>query len=395
MSELLESCYESMNQRNAPSAVDPCPNPTLGGYCYAAYALGGWYLEPAWIRLQRRLCEILESTDTCVYTPIPDPDGDQGRLHQTLLQYESFDTAPSLSKEHVAAAAATVRDILQKHAETMTIQYRGIVWTRTGLALAGYPTDPEGYKKLMQLREKIQMGLEAKGIPFTAPYHNDICHATLLRWRNTPSVAVQKALEKEVIRWSETVFGHIHIREWCIGKASWQMRHEQREDFYKIPLHSLIAHRGNLDGPKPREENNPMIVRQRLQQGFSVECDVWYKQGELWLGHDAPEYAIRWSDLLDPRLLIHAKDGPTLEYLLHRIGTEGVDMEVFYHTTEDYILTNKGRVIVYPGKALLKGSLCMMPERASYNAEEKKKAAWICSDSITSAFTDELVFSSI
>jgi hypothetical protein len=37
-------------------------------------------------------------------------------------------------------------------------------------------------------------------------------------------------------------------------------------------------------------------------------------------------------------------------------------------------------ILGYPGKPILPGSLCMMPERAKYSQEELEKAWWICSD---------------
>jgi hypothetical protein len=381
MCETLERIYNEMNQRNTPSVAPPICNPTLSGFCYAAYGLGDWYLKPSWIRLHERLrsfFDISKSDLVCLYKPQPEPE--EGHLHQTLLQYESFDTAMKLTSEQVSASAATVKDILETFGEAITIQYRGLVWTRTGLALAGYPYGPDDYGKLMKLRKQIQTALEGKGLPFTTPYDNDICHATLLRWEKIPDFALIEALEKETIRWSEAIFGEIRIGEWRIGKASWQMRDEQRQDLYSVSLHNFIAHRGNIEGVSSQSENDPTLLMYRLKQGISVECDVWYKDGQLWLGHDAPEYKTEWRDLIHPKRLIHAKDGATFEYLMTRIGKEGVSMEVFYHTTEDYVVTNLGRIIVYPGKPLLKGCICMMPERGNYTSTDVAKATWICSD---------------
>jgi hypothetical protein len=95
--------------------------------------------------------------------------------------------------------------------------------------------------------------------------------------------------------------------------------------------------------------------------------EKWYKISLEWLASDK-------------RRLVHAKDGKTFEYLLEEIGKRALDLHVFYHTEEDYVLTNKGLVICYPGKPLLQGSLCMMPERAAYSSDELQKIFSVCSD---------------
>ena len=60
--------------------------------------------------------------------------------------------------------------------------------------------------------------------------------------------------------------------------------------------------------------------------------------------------------------LIHAKDGYTFSKLLEYCRERGYDNEILYHTTEDYVLTTKRNIIVYPGKYIYNGNICMMPE---------------------------------
>ena len=38
----------------------------------------------------------------------------------------------------------------------------------------------------------------------------------------------------------------------------------------------IIAHRGNLNGPQPENENNPEYINSALELGFSAEIDVWW-----------------------------------------------------------------------------------------------------------------------
>ena len=130
-------------------------------------------------------------------------------------------------------------------------------------------------------------------------------------------------------------------------------------------------------------------------KGYYVECDVWLvNNNELWLGHDKPEHQIslEWLSLTHRRL-IHAKDGRTFSYLINKSGKAGLDLNIFYHTVENYALSTKGWIIVHPNSPLLEGSICMMPEMTNppYAVEERKKLFFLCSDSYgyTSYFSNK------
>lgn len=366
-----------MNQRNIYYRTPVRVNSDISaGRCYAAYALGDWYLQPSFLRMIQRIHAIVGSA-ACFYKP--DPKGTEGFLHQTLLQFIQFDN--DVEEKECVKSMECVSEILSRSQIAPWIQYKGLVWTPTGLALAGYSVEEE---KLLKLREMIQQGLETHEFPCSIPYKNDILHATVLRWVKEPDASILYKLEKEVERWSECTFGELRVREWRVGKGSWRMIDAEREDFFSVPVHTHICHRGNINGAIKEMENNFGVLLQRELQGHSVEVDVWYHENTLWLGHDKPDYKISWDWLISSkRRLIHAKDGNTFSYLLRESGKKAVDIHIFYHTEEDYILTNKGLVICYPGQPIVPGSLCMMPERVDYSKEELQEAFWICSDKPT------------
>ena len=244
--------------------------------------------------------------------------------------------------------------------------------------MAGYSLD-EG--RIERLRASLEETLKEKQLPCDIPFKYDILHSTVLRWVKQPTQKMLEELEHEVVRWSECVFGELRVREWRVGKASYRMREDEREDYFAIPVTQHICHRGNVAGPRKELENNLGVLIQRDIQGLATEVDVWYHEGNLWLGHDRPDYKISLEWLAaSRRRLIHAKDGRTFAYLLEEAGKRALDLHIFYHTDEDYVLTNKGLVICYPGQPLLPGSLCMMPERASYTVEDLQNAAVVCSD---------------
>jgi hypothetical protein len=372
----MEQIYEQMNNKNIWYNKPPIVNTNIGsGHCAAAYSLGDWYLQPSFQRMVQRLKALIQEK-ACFYNA--NPTQSEGLLHQTLLQFVKFDTYPH-AEELVVKAMELVSEVIAKSNLALWITYKGLVWTPTGLALAGYCDDEA---TVMKVREEIEAALKSHNLPCDIPYKNDILHVTLLRWTSEPGKLILLKLEKEVERWSECVFGELRIKQWTVGKGSWRMKEDEREDYFAVPVYQHVCHRGNLYGPVKEMENNFGILLQRSIQGYHVEVDVWYHEHTLWLGHDKPEYKITLEWLTkSKRRLIHAKDGATFEYLLLESGRLALDLHVFYHTDEDYVLTNKGLVICYPGKPLLNGSLCMMPERAIYRQEELQKCFSICTDS--------------
>jgi hypothetical protein len=110
----------------------------------------------------------------------------------------------------------------------------------------------------------------------------------------------------------------------------------------------IISHRGNLTGSKPECENNPTYIQQALDLGFDVEVDVWYVDGEFFLGHDAPTYHVE-KDWFDHKFLwCHAKNQEALEQLWSMnllLGT----INYFWHENDRMTLTSQGIPWLFPG----------------------------------------------
>ena len=135
----------------------------------------------------------------------------------------------------------------------------------------------------------------------------------------------------------------------------------------------LIAHRGNISGPS-EYENHPNYIEETLELGYDCEVDVWYRNGEYWLGHDEPVYDIGKSFLRNNKLWCHAKNLEALDMMLKD------DIHCFWHQKDDVTLTSKNYICTYPKKRLLKGAACVMPE-LGYEGNIKECFA-ICSDYI-------------
>lgn len=147
-----------------------------------------------------------------------------------------------------------------------------------------------------------------------------------------------------------------------------------------------IAHRGNLFGPSPLENTIPRI-RTCLHDGYDVEIDVHYVDGQFWLGHDEPKDIIDVKFMLEHRdkLWIHAKNKEALFQLQltndYNEYTKFQTLNYFWHNKDDYTLTSHRHIWAYPGSAVNNQTVVVMPEWYD-SSEDIKKAYAICSDYI-------------
>ncbi len=146
----------------------------------------------------------------------------------------------------------------------------------------------------------------------------------------------------------------------------------------------LIAHRGNIDGPNPLEENKPQYIENALSKGFHVEIDIRFDQYDkkLYLGHDEPQYMIDWFWLAKYKdfLWIHCKNIEALYEFSH--GTSGFNY--FWHQDDDFTLTSRNYIWTYPGKPYTPKSVIVMPEnsigRDKFDSLRVYNCFGICSD---------------
>ena len=137
----------------------------------------------------------------------------------------------------------------------------------------------------------------------------------------------------------------------------------------------FIAHRGNINEPNPQKENHPDYISEAIQLGYDVEIDVWLIDNKWYLGHDNPQYEIKYTFLLDFRFWLHAKNGDAFNELVNNDY-----VNTFWHTTEDWILTSKKYIWTHPNKKLFANSICVLPELGFIG--NIKECHGICSDYI-------------
>jgi hypothetical protein len=144
----------------------------------------------------------------------------------------------------------------------------------------------------------------------------------------------------------------------------------------------LISHRGNINKKNPSLENNPSYVDIALEMGFQVEIDVWFIEGEFFLGHDSAQYKINIEWILKRKsfLWVHCKNILAIEEF-NDISKNPSYSEInyFFHNTDDLTVTSKGFLWVYPGKQPVKNSIAVSPELFT---DDLNSCLGICSDFI-------------
>ena len=100
----------------------------------------------------------------------------------------------------------------------------------------------------------------------------------------------------------------------------------------------IISHRGNIRGAVPEKENRPSYIDCAIGNGFHVEIDVRSINGELWLGHDYPQYKIdhNWLDKRRHYLWLHCKN---LE-----AAKECWAYHSFCHSSDPFTYTSTGQI---------------------------------------------------
>lgn len=119
-----------------------------------------------------------------------------------------------------------------------------------------------------------------------------------------------------------------------------------------------ISHRGNLTGPDPKEENNPIYIKKALDQGLDVEIDIWLLNEKWLLGHDKPQYEINYSFFENSKIWCHAKNQNAFFEL-----NKNKNINCFWHDKDTYTLTSHGYIWCNINVPLIKNSICVIPEK--------------------------------
>lgn len=140
----------------------------------------------------------------------------------------------------------------------------------------------------------------------------------------------------------------------------------------------IISHRGNLTGPNPLRENSVDYIEEAISYGFDVEIDLWVEDGEIYLGHDDPQYFVTmgWLRKYKDILWIHCKNREALE----KMSSSMVQFNYFWHQSDKYTITSKAVGLSLVGQIPYSNSVVVMPEMAKLDDEYIKNSFGICTD---------------
>lgn len=130
----------------------------------------------------------------------------------------------------------------------------------------------------------------------------------------------------------------------------------------------IISHRANLNGIDKSLENNPEQIKKVLKL-FEVEIDLWDINGDLYLGHDEPQYKIN-NNFFDNKMWIHCKNLSAAQTM------SKTSFNWFWHENDKLTQTSKGFLWCYPGVYLENG----ITVEFGYNQYLPKNIYGICTD---------------
>jgi hypothetical protein len=139
----------------------------------------------------------------------------------------------------------------------------------------------------------------------------------------------------------------------------------------------FISHRGNLTGVFPELENSPDYIMAAVAADFDVEVDVWYVDGKILLGHDAPTYEVDLDFIKNTRFWCHAKNPEALEFMLDN------GVHCFWHESDQRVLTSRGYVWTYPYKQLINNSIVVILDK-ELDYDYVSRAIAVCGDFVQS-----------
>lgn len=136
-----------------------------------------------------------------------------------------------------------------------------------------------------------------------------------------------------------------------------------------------IAHRGNINGPKPELENTEQYLLSAIEAGFDVEADVWMMSGTFFLGHDSPlnETSLEFLKSINTKAWFHCKNLDAL-YAMRCQGFKNY----FWHQNDDYSLTNHNFIWTFPGKSY--GDNSIVVDLGEGSVHKYEEAYGVCGD---------------
>jgi hypothetical protein len=294
------------------------------------------------------------------------PSAKDGILHTTLFQFQTFGI--DVSYDTVIKNGETVESVLRNFPR-LSIEFRGVMRVKHGIVMCGYPS-----YNINRVRDEFRHAIK----DIAEPHPQDICHMTIIRFGENVDDRIAD-INAFVKRHKDTAFGCLNISSWNYGYGTWMQT--TAKIIRTIHTPEWIFHRGLSMGPDKSLENSMDNLFQMINDGWSVETDLWMIDGNIYIGHDNNNLKLVSSKELkclfdSPRVYIHCKN---LE-MLGWITTQTLAAQYFFHDKDDAVLTSKNIPWCYPGK-FCNGCIIVLPELLPENpCLFLKTVRGVCSD---------------
>jgi len=352
----MENIYKAINLKSKPVAqqallLEP-PE-----YTTAIWSFGDWTITNFFKNL---ISDLQPLADKGL---IFDISGTTAKLHWTLFQLNTFPVNPIVSNE-ILEKGKILKQILKKSPH-ISLDFKGISKSRYGLFLCGYSkTD------INSIRNEIRRSIN----DIVEPHPQDIYHSTLFRFTKEPSEEDYLLMDKLVEKYSDLSLLSLIPKVWEFGFGTWLQN--KRTVIMSWNSHPRwILHRGLSNGPvdNPLLENNEMLLKEKITQGWEVEIDIWKIDEKFYLGHDKPSTLLNDISLLESsNVWVHCKN------ITAAIACQNLQANFFIHDTDIAVLTSKQWIWCYPGTTAERKSVCVLPERTTI--KDFSDVGAVCSD---------------
>lgn len=159
------------------------------------------------------LIKILPITKGVLYVPNNINYINQGTLHFTFMQIESFEKFSNRNINVIEQYFDIFKKLLH---DKITIKYNQLVLTQKGLLLCG-----ESDTNINEIRDSFRTECEKNKLSLFEPYINDIVHSTLFRFCEIPS-------EEEInkLRYyldNKIDYGIVTLTTFHLAQATWKV----------------------------------------------------------------------------------------------------------------------------------------------------------------------------
>jgi len=140
----------------------------------------------------------------------------------------------------------------------------------------------------------------------------------------------------------------------------------------------LISHRGNMNGKCSSIENSLEAIENCLMEGLDIEVDLWFKDGNFYLGHDLPTFKVNINEINNEKIWFHIKNIETFSVI-----KDYNIKNYFWHQEDSCTLTSSQKFWLFPGNFISsKDSVFVLPELFKNVDISKYDHYAICTDEI-------------